>query len=287
VTKPAARLTDLHVCPLLTPNPHVGGPVTSPGAPTVLIGNLAAARVTDMATCVGPPDAILSGGFTTLIGGLPAARMTDLTVHVGSVVAGFPTVLIGDAPPSVTVVRRGNIFIIVNRDTKTITMVGVQEFSGDGASQAFVDACTAAINSTWSGTTTFEGSPYTVTCMIQGRLHTDGSANNPLANQVIVSKTTMTPSEHKQKDPAHVDGNNVTHIHNNEDDGGTLTVPHEFGHTMGLPDEYTEGPRNPDGTRSITQTGPPNGLMGHINSGAKPTPDNHNSLITGNGLSPK
>jgi uncharacterized Zn-binding protein involved in type VI secretion len=288
VTKPAARLTDFHVCPQITVLvPHVGGPVSTPGEPTVLIGNLPAARVTDMATCVGPPDAIATGGWTTLIGGLPAARMSDTTVHGGAMMVGEGTVLIGDAPASVTVVRRGNIFIIVDRATKTITMVGVQEFSGDGATQAFVDACTAAINKAWSGTTTFEGSTYTVNCMVQGRLHTDGSANNPLANQVIVSKTTMTPAEHKQKDPAHVDPNNVTHIHNNEDDGGTMTVPHEFGHTMGLPDEYTEGPRNPDGTRSITRTGPPGGMMGYIDPGSKPTPANYGSLINGTGLNPK
>ena len=69
-------------------------------------------------------------------------------------------------------------------------------------------------------------------------------------------------------------------------DGTQLTVAHEFGHSMGLPDEYTEGPRNPDGTRNLVRTGPPNGLMGYINPGARPTPDNFNSLVTGNGLAP-
>ena len=285
--KPAARLTDPHICPAVTVIvPHVGGPISGPGAPTVQIGGLPAARVTDMATCVGPPDAVVSGGFTTMLGGLPAARLTDSTVHGGMVVAGLPTVLIGDAPPGVTVVRRGNMFIIVDRNTHRITMVGVQEFSGD-ATQAGVDAAMQAINSTWSGTTTFEGQPYVVDSMVQGRLHTDGSANNPLANQVVVSHTTLTPAQHKQQDPANVDGNNVTHIHDNEDDGGTLTVPHEFGHTMGLPDEYREGPRNADGTRSLVRTGPPGGLMGYIDPGSKPTPDNYNSLITGNGLNPR
>jgi uncharacterized Zn-binding protein involved in type VI secretion len=70
--QPAARLTDMHVCPMVTPGtppiPHVGGPVTL-GSATVLIGGMPAARVGDMATCVGPPDTIVSGCMTVLIGG--------------------------------------------------------------------------------------------------------------------------------------------------------------------------------------------------------------------------
>jgi uncharacterized Zn-binding protein involved in type VI secretion len=96
---PAARLTDLHTCPMVTPGlppvPHVGGPITGPGAPTVLIGNMPAARVGDMATCVGPPDAIVKGSATVLIAGLPAARMGDSTAHGGAIAVGLPTVMIG------------------------------------------------------------------------------------------------------------------------------------------------------------------------------------------------
>ena len=72
---PAARLTDMHVCPMVTGIvPHVGGPVTGPGAPTVLIGKLPAARVGDLVTCVGPPDTVVLGSMTVLISGQPAAR---------------------------------------------------------------------------------------------------------------------------------------------------------------------------------------------------------------------
>jgi uncharacterized Zn-binding protein involved in type VI secretion len=93
---PAARVTDLHVCPMVTGLvPHVGGPILPPGCPTVLVGGLPAARVSDTATCVGPPDVIALGSFTVLIGGLPAARVGDLTAHGGSIVLGLPTVLIG------------------------------------------------------------------------------------------------------------------------------------------------------------------------------------------------
>jgi uncharacterized Zn-binding protein involved in type VI secretion len=94
--QPAARLTDMHVCPMVTVLvPHVGGPIAAPGAPTVLIGGLPAARVGDMAVCVGPPDVIAMGAFTVLIAGQPAARMGDLTAHGGVIVLGYPTVLIG------------------------------------------------------------------------------------------------------------------------------------------------------------------------------------------------
>jgi uncharacterized Zn-binding protein involved in type VI secretion len=93
---PAARVSDLHVCPMVTVLvPHVGGPILPPGCPTVLIGKLPAARISDMAACVGPPDIIVMGSFTVLIGGLPAARTLDTTAHGGTIVMGLPTVLIG------------------------------------------------------------------------------------------------------------------------------------------------------------------------------------------------
>jgi uncharacterized Zn-binding protein involved in type VI secretion/tetratricopeptide (TPR) repeat protein len=95
--KPAARLTDMHVCPMVTGIiPHVGGPIAGPGCPTVLIGGLPAARVSDLGVCVGPPDLVALGSVGVFIGGMPAARMGDMTAHGGSIVLGCPTVLIGD-----------------------------------------------------------------------------------------------------------------------------------------------------------------------------------------------
>lgn len=75
--------------------PHVGGPVVGPGAPTVLIGNMPAAVVGDIVTCVGPPDTLVKGSATVLIAGKPAVRMGDTTAHGGVVVKGEPTVMIG------------------------------------------------------------------------------------------------------------------------------------------------------------------------------------------------
>ena len=93
--QPAARLTDMHTCPMCDgPVPHVGGPIIM-GAPTVLIGMLPAARVTDPLVCVGPPDMIALGSFTVFTNDLPAARLGDLTGHGGAIVAGCVTVLIG------------------------------------------------------------------------------------------------------------------------------------------------------------------------------------------------
>ena len=94
---PAARVGDMHVCPMVTGVvPHVGGPVLPAGCPTVLIGMMPAARVGDMLTCVGPPDVIAKGSPTVLIGNMMAARLGDLTAHGGNIVLGLPTVLIGD-----------------------------------------------------------------------------------------------------------------------------------------------------------------------------------------------
>ena len=96
---PAARLTDFHQCPMVTPGvppiPHVGGPIAGPGAPTVLIGGLPAAKVGDLAVCIGPPDAIIKGSMTVKIMGMPAARLGDKTAHGGTIMLGFPTVMIG------------------------------------------------------------------------------------------------------------------------------------------------------------------------------------------------
>ena len=97
---PAARISDMHTCPMQTPGtppiPHVGGPVLK-GEPKVLIGFMPAARVGDTCVCVGPPDTIAKGSMTVKIGYMNAARIGDQTVHGGQITVGCPTVIIGDA----------------------------------------------------------------------------------------------------------------------------------------------------------------------------------------------
>ena len=97
--QPAARVTDMHVCPMVTPAvvpvPHVGGPILPPCAVNVLIGGLPAARITDLCVCAGPPDIIVKASTSVIICGLPAARLGDQTAHGGFIVTGMVNVLIG------------------------------------------------------------------------------------------------------------------------------------------------------------------------------------------------
>ena len=93
--QPAARIGDMHVCPMFEGDiAHVGGPVSS-GQTNVLIGGAPAARIVDSAVCVGPMDTIVQGEPTVLIGGKPASRLGDATEHGGLIVQGCPSVLIG------------------------------------------------------------------------------------------------------------------------------------------------------------------------------------------------
>ena len=98
--KPAARLGDMHVCPMVTPAPtpvpHVGGPILPPCSINVLTGKIPQARITDMCLCVGPPDIIVLGSTGVFVNKIPAARLGDQCAHGGTIVVGMPTVLIGE-----------------------------------------------------------------------------------------------------------------------------------------------------------------------------------------------
>ena len=97
MSKPAARVGDMHICPMITGLvPHVGGPILPPGVPTVFIGGMPAATATSMCTCTGPPDTITVGSTGVFISGKPAARMGDMCAHGGMVVLGCFTVFIGE-----------------------------------------------------------------------------------------------------------------------------------------------------------------------------------------------
>lgn len=188
--------------------------------------------------------------------------------------------------PNPEVVKRGNVTLTVDRVKKTITIDGMQEYYGDGADQSYSDRATKEINDTWSGPAKFEAMDYTVTSNIKGTVRKETDRATSGTNQIHVVKTTHPSSVTRQQDPANQSlyGKGPGYQHSTEDDDGGLTIAHEFGHSMGLKDEYTEGPRNPDGTRSIVRTGPNGGLMGYIDPGSKPTSDNISNLITGCGL---
>jgi len=96
LTPMAARVTDMHTCPMVVPPPHVGGPILPPCSPNVIIAGFPAARVTDLAFCAtGPPDVIVKGSGSVLVNSLAAARQFDQTTHGGIITLGCPTVLIG------------------------------------------------------------------------------------------------------------------------------------------------------------------------------------------------
>jgi uncharacterized Zn-binding protein involved in type VI secretion len=96
-TMPAARVGDMHTCPMVSGVvPHVGGPILPPCAITVLIGNIPAARRTDLAVCAGGPDTIIMTSCTVITQGMGQARILDTTVHGGIIVQGLPTVIVGD-----------------------------------------------------------------------------------------------------------------------------------------------------------------------------------------------
>jgi uncharacterized Zn-binding protein involved in type VI secretion len=100
---PAARVTDLVVCPMATPTPipvpHVAGLVMPPCSVNVLTGGLPQARSpADMALCAvqPPPVPFVKGSATVFVNSMMAVRaVADPTAHGGMVAVGFPTVLIG------------------------------------------------------------------------------------------------------------------------------------------------------------------------------------------------
>jgi hypothetical protein len=244
--------------------------------------------MTDQAICAGGPmDTISNGAFTTLIGRLPAARQFDATLHKGKVTEGLPTVVIGDAPAYVNVIRRGNVFFIVNTKNKRITMVGIQEYYGTGATQGYADRASDQINNIWSGKTKIKGEDYTVDCQITGRWRDKDTPANPMANQIQVVQSSQSRYDTDHSDPPNQPyyGRSPGYQHHNDLDS-RLTAAHEFGHSMGLPDDYKEGPRAPDGKRQVTFPCGDHDLMCHSNEGSKPSPGNYDSLITGQGLAP-
>ncbi len=92
---PAARMNDLHTCPIVVPPPHVGGTITAAGAGNVMINKVPAAVMLDACTCGAPGNQIMSGSSSVFIGNKSAARMNDPTTHGGQITGGSPNVNIG------------------------------------------------------------------------------------------------------------------------------------------------------------------------------------------------
>ncbi len=98
---PIATLGSMHVCPMVNGTvPHVGGPVTGPGTPNILVNNKPAAVMGDMCVCTGPPDVIAQGAPSVFFNGVPVVCLGDMTAHGGAITVGEPNVIVGTATPS-------------------------------------------------------------------------------------------------------------------------------------------------------------------------------------------
>lgn len=146
----AARVGDMHNCPMVTPGlppiPHVGGPILPPCQVNVLIGGIPAARVGDQATCVGPPDTIINGSPSVLIGNKPAARISDPTAHGGMIAQGCPTVIIGGPTAPATPPRKPGLFANIVSAVKKTAQKAQAAVLGNAAQSgaAFCEECEKA-----------------------------------------------------------------------------------------------------------------------------------------------
>lgn len=135
MSKPAARLGDMHMCPMVTPGvppiPHVGGPVLTSASPQVLIEGQPAACIGDMVLCVGPPDVIVSGAYTVLVAGKPLARVGDQTAHGGVISQGSASVFVGESAPAMAS-RTGKSVVLVSRDHPSWIAIELLDATGDG-----------------------------------------------------------------------------------------------------------------------------------------------------------
>jgi uncharacterized Zn-binding protein involved in type VI secretion len=309
---PAARVTDMHTCPMVTGVvPHVGGPILPPGAPTVLIDFLPAATVTSMATCVGPPDVIVMGSTGVLINFLPAARLGDPTAHGGVIVMGSPTCIIGEVgapspgtagaagvvaglaasgvsklieastsvygianepgsggaskePAAVKSGKGGSTTITVDDANKRISIKTTMEFCGHDATEEYAKAAKKQIEDTWSGKMRRNGADYVVAVTITTHVSKECTGRKD-ADQIIVdSKTNRMSQTLYGAGPGYQTPAAAT------DTDRPRRIAHEYGHTLGLDDDYADtphgsAPKDPNRKNDImSETWPDkNGVLPH------------------------
>ncbi|GGJ10501.1 PAAR domain-containing protein [Neoroseomonas lacus] len=255
---PAARLTDLHLCPMVTGIvPHVGGPITSPGATTVLIGKLPAARALDVCTCIGPPDVIAQGSTTVLSCKMPQSRILDTSLHGGMIILGCFTVLVGGAAANMQsqaaaiAAHNGSTRVYVDPITKTVYITTNMEYSGPGATQAYADAAKKQIEDTWSGTMTVNGETYAVNVQVNTKVNTSGTAT------AGYDQITVDPAQNRMDQSLYGNGEGRQTPAAATDAGRPRRIAHEYGHTLGLDDDYHD---TPTGTAK-NPGAPPNDIM--------------------------
>lgn len=276
--KPAARLGDNHLCTLPGPPPHMGGVISGPCAAAVTAGIPASAKLGDLAICVGPPDNVIQGSATVIIDGMPAARRSDATAHGGRIAQGLDTVEIGG--PTLAGVKVGNSVIAFDKATNSLYVVSYLEYSGPGASAAYAAHAQQQIQDMWSGQQSIRGKPGEVTVQVHTRLGATGTPT-PGYDQIAVDPATARSSQTLGGGPG---WQNPT-----DADPGNFVAAHEYGHTVGVTDQYIDTPHGsvPDPTKTAHPDGNimcqtwPDPSTGTL---PKPNEEHYNEILSNAGL---
>lgn len=276
----ASRKTDAHTCPV-----HGGGPVLQPCSSNVVTGKLPQARFSDQAICAPPPDVIIQGSLTVLTNMLPSVRVQDKTAHAGQVVMGLPSVKIGGMTAMGKQMKTPggaltNTFLAFDPVNNRLFISSFLEYTGPGATPAYAAAAKAQIEAMWGGQRTINGKPAEVVVNVNTNVNPTGAPSQgydaikvdpavPRSNQTLGGGPgNQTPS----------DANPNSYV-----------AAHEYGHTLGLDDQYKDTPKgsvpDPAKTKNTTdnimcQTWP------NTTTGAAPHPyeEHYNTIIKNVGL---
>jgi hypothetical protein len=208
-------------------------------------------------------------------------------VFRGALAIDCATVLLGTLSRKLDVRRRGKAFLVLDRDERTLTIAGHQVYLGTGATRSYAAAATRNINQVWTGGFHYEDAYFKAISVVTGRARHDGDLEDPLAILVDVVQTDLPLSVTSNIDPSHQSPYGFGHglQHSTDIDDPDVNAPaHEFGHVLGLDDEYKESKDHLLVGRHTVRTGPEGGLMGDGHRGSRPTEANYRALVSGEGL---
>jgi uncharacterized Zn-binding protein involved in type VI secretion len=274
---PHARVSDKTLCD------HGTGDIKLPCCLSVKAAMQSSARFADRAKCPAEPDTIREGASTVLIGGLPASRQSDATYHTGVITTGLTSVKIGG--PKITGRQLSNDsgptnnYVAYDPVAGRLFIVSYLEYHGPDATQAIADRSKEQIERVWSGATTIDGRPVQVTVQVNTSVNPSGTPT-PGYDRINIDGTVTRANQTLGGGP----GNQTP-----ADVNGTNLVPaHEYGHTLGIEDQYKDTPTGsvPDPTKTsntqynlMAQTwNDPDGTPPH------PYPEHYETLLGNVGL---